>query len=93
MTIAEFELISDAVIYLVFSKGMRQNFLHSKIYREANNKYLKSYDSNQESKHIIYLVNKNLWSHAKFLPTGAFKWIDSKGFVWNRSTSHSSKVC
>ena len=29
----------------------------------------------------------------KFLPTGGFKWIDSKEFDFNRYTSNSSKRC
>ena len=42
---------------------------------KANNKYLKSYDPKQESKHIIYLGANNLYVYAmsKSLPTSRFK--------------------
>ena len=43
--------------------------------REAWNKYLKSFDPKQESKHIIYLDANNFYGYAmsKFFPTSAFK--------------------
>ena len=52
-------------------------------YSKANNKYLKSYDPKEESKHIIYLGANNLYRYAifKFLQTSGFKWIDLKR-VW-----------
>ena len=47
-------------------------------YSKVNNKYLKSYDPKQESKHIIYLDANNLYGHtmSKFLPTSRFDWVD-----------------
>ena len=64
---------------------------HSKV----NKKYLKSFDLNQESKHIKYLDANNLYGYtmSKFLPTGGFKWIDPKKFNLNRYTTNSSKGC
>ena len=64
-------------------------------YSKANNKYLKSYDPKQESKHTIYLDTNNLYGYAmsKFLPTSGFKWIDGKEFDLNKYTSNSSKGC
>ena len=40
-------------------------------YSKVNNKYLKSYDPKQESKHVIYLDANNLYGRtmSKFLPT------------------------
>ena len=49
----------------------------------VSNKYLKSYNPKQESKHT-YL-------DAKFLPRRGFKRIDPKGFDLNKYTSNSSK--
>ena len=56
---------------------------------KANNKYLKSYDPKEESKHIIYLDTNNLYGYemSKFLPTSDFKWIE---FDLNKYTSNSS---
>ena len=42
---------------------------------KAKNKYLKSDDPKQGSKHIIYLDKNELYNHtmSKFLPTGGFE--------------------
>ena len=48
----ELKLISDADIYLFFEKGGASYI--SKSYSKTNNKYLKSYDLKQESRHNIY---------------------------------------
>ena len=55
----------------------------SKRCSKANNKYLKSYDPKQESKHIVNNLDaNNIYGYAmsKFLSTGGLKWIDSKVF-------------
>ena len=65
MTKVELELIPDSDMYILFEKGTRGGFSHIyKRYSKINNKYLKSYEPKQESKHIIYLDANN-----KFLPT------------------------
>ena len=83
-------------MYLFFEKGMRVGVSYiSKRYSKANNKYLKSFDPKQESKHIIYLEANNLYAYAmsKFLPTSGFKWIDPKDFDLSKYSSKSSKGC
>ena len=96
MTKVELKLISDPDMCVFFEKGTRggdsYNFnRHSK----ANNKYLKSYDPKQESKHIIYLDADNLHGYAmsRFLPTSGFKSINHKEFGLQKYTSCSSKGC
>ena len=50
----ELELIPDPDIYIFFEKGTRGGISYiSNRYNKANNKYLKSYDPKEESKHII----------------------------------------
>ena len=63
----------------------------SKRYSKVNNKYLKSFDSKLESKHIIYLDANNLYDYAmrKILPTSGFKWIDLKEFDLIKYTSNN----
>ena len=93
---AMLELISDPDLYIFFEKGMRCGVSYiSNRYRKFNNKYLKSHDPKQESKHIIYLDANNLYGYSmsKFLPTSGFKWIDPKEFDFNKYTSSSSKGC
>ena len=96
MTKDEFELISDADLYVFFEKSMKGGLSYiSKRYSKTNNKNLKSYDAKQESKHIIYLGTNNLYGYAmtKFLPTISYKWIDPKKFDLNKYTSNSSMGC
>ena len=94
MTKIEAELIPDPDMHMFFEKGTRGWIsCISNRYSKANNKYLKSYDPTQESKHIIYLYAKNLYGYAmfKFIPISGFKWIDPKVFDLNKYTSSSSK--
>ena len=96
MTKIETELIPDPDMYLFFEKGIRGGISYiSNRYRKANNKYLKSYDTKQESKLIIYLDVNNSHGYAmpKFLPISGFKWTVRKEFYLNKYTSNSSKGC
>ena len=62
MTKVELELITDPDMYIFFEKGIRGQVSYiSNRYSRANNKYLKSYDQKQESKHIIYFDENNLY--------------------------------
>ena len=69
-------------------------FLSFLIDTKTNDKYLKSYDPKQESKHVIYLDANNLYGYAmsKFLPTGGFKWIDPEEFDLKKYTNNSSRM-
>ena len=96
MTKVELVLIPDPDMYIFIEKGTRGGVSGiSNRYSKANNKYLKSYQSKQESKHIIYLDANNLYVYAmsKFLPTSGFIWIDPKEFHLNKYTNNSSKGC
>ena len=87
-------LIPDPDMYIFFDTGTRDGISYiSNWYSKANNKYLKSYDPKQESKHITYLDANKLYGYAmsKFLPTSGFKSIDPKGYDLNKYTSNSSK--
>ena len=54
ITKIKLELISDPGMYIFFKKGMGVGVSYMKN-SKANNKYLKSYNPRQESKHITYL--------------------------------------
>ena len=93
ITKVEFELISDAVMYLFFEKGMGSGvFYISRRYSQVNNKYLNSYDLKQESKHI-YLDLNNLYGYvmSKFLSTGKFKWSDPNDLDLNMELQYEQK--
>ena len=67
--------IIDSDMYIFFEKGTQGGISYiSNTYSKTNNKYLKSYDLKQESKHIIYFDANNLHGYAikKFLPTSGF---------------------
>ena len=84
MTKIELELIRDPDMYIFFEKGTRGGISYiSNRYSKANNKYLKSYDAKEESKHIIYLDANSLYDYkmSKFLPTSGFKRIDLKSLT------------
>ena len=86
ITKIKLELIPDPDMYIFSEKGNRGGISCVCIrYSKASNKYLKSYDPKQESKHIIYLGENNLYGYvmSKFLPTSGFKWIDPKEFELN----------
>ena len=77
------KLITDPDMYIFFEKGTRGRISFiSKRYSKANNKYLKSYDPKEESKHIIYLDANSLYGYSisEFISTNEFKWIDLKEF-------------
>ena len=82
------ELISDP------EKDMRGgvSYIFNR-YSKVNNKYLKSYDPKQESKHIIYLYTNNLYGFemSTFFPTIGFKQIDPKELDLNKYNSNSLK--
>ena len=90
MTKVELQLISDLDMYIFFQKGMRGGVSYiSNRYSKANNKYLKSYDLQKESIHIIYLDANNLYGYdmSKFLPTSCFKYL--KSYDLKKESTHN----
>ena len=76
-TDAKLELISDLDIMLMVEKGIRGGIcpaIHK--YAKANNKYVKSYDENEESSFLEYLGANNLYGFAMSepLPVNGFEW-------------------
>lgn len=64
---------------MMFEQGIRgRGITHiAKKYEEANNKYMRDYDSNRPSKYIQYLDANNLYGCAmsRKLPAHGFKWL------------------
>ena len=76
----ELELLTDYDMLLMVEKGIRGGICHSiQRYAKANNKYMESYNNNEESFYIQYLDANNLygWAMSKKLPVNGFKWLDS----------------
>ena len=75
------DLISDIAMHLFIEKGMRGGISYiAKIYCKANNKYMKCYDSSEESEFIIYLDEISLygWTMGQYLPCIEFKCLKNK---------------
>ena len=72
------ELLHDYDMLMMFERGIRGGISHiSKRYAEANNKYMKDYNPDEESSYIQYLDANNLygWEMSQQLPTHGFKWM------------------
>ena len=62
---------------------------------KGNNKYMKCYDSSEESKYITYLDLNDLygWAMRQYLPYSRFKWLNQKeisDFCLNSFNENSS---
>ena len=74
----QLELLHDYDMLMMFERGIRGGMCHiAKRYAEANNPYMKSYDSKKSTKYIQYLDANNLygWAMSQRLPTHGFKWV------------------
>ena len=81
MTEIKLDLISDIDMHLFIEKGMRGGISYiAKRHSKANNKYMWSYDSSEESKFNMYLDANNLygWAMGQYLPYSEFKWLNKK---------------
>ena len=78
MTGIKLELMSDVDQYQFIEKGMRGGISYiANRHLEANNPYIKGYNSKKPNKYIMYLDANNLYGRAmsQYLPTGGFKWF------------------
>ena len=68
-------------MFKFIEKGMRGGFSYNgNRYGEANDKYMKEYNSEKSSEYIHYLDANNLygWATSQCLPTGGLKWLTPK---------------
>ena len=92
----ELDLISDIDMHLFIEKGTRGGPSYTaKRHSEANNKYMKCYDSSKESICITYLYANNLYDQetSQYLPYSGFKCLNQKeisGFCLNSVSENSS---
>jgi hypothetical protein len=75
----EIELVSDMDMFQFLEKGMRGGTSYI-AHRQstANNKYMETYNEDEESKFLMYLDANNLygWAMSQPLPSGDFKWVE-----------------
>ena len=76
----ELELLTDYDMLLMVEEGIRGGICHP-IHRcaKANNKYMKNYNTDEESSYIQYLDANNLygWAMSKKFPVNGFRWLGS----------------
>ena len=85
----------DIEMYLFIGKGLRGGISYiDKRCSEANNKYMKNYDSTKPSKSIPYLDMNNLYARAMsgYLPYGGFKWLKNNDDFDVNSISAKSPI-
>ena len=81
MTEIKLDLISDIDMQLFVEKGLRGGISYiAHRYGKANNKYMSSYNPQEENSYLMYLDANNLygWAMSQPLPYGDFKWLDFK---------------
>ena len=81
MTDIKLELIIVVDVFQFIEEGMhgRVSYIANR-YGKANSEYMKEYDENAPSKHIMYLDANNIygWAMSQYLPTGGFRWLTEK---------------
>ena len=69
--------MTDVNMLLMVKKGIRGGICHAMHrYAEANNKYMKNYNKDKDSSHLMYSDANNLYGCAmsQKLPVDDFKW-------------------
>jgi len=77
-TDVKLELLNDVDMLLMIEKGIRGGVsMIPKRYAKANNRYMKVFNLEEESKFIRYLDANNLygWVMLQPLPVSNFKWM------------------
>ena len=91
------ELLNDIDMLLMIEKGIRGGVSTiTKRYAEANNPYMKTYDSNSTNKYITYLDANNLygWAMSQPLPTHGFEWMSEEELKnWRSRSCETSEAC
>ena len=79
-TKVKLDLLTDINILLMVQKSISGDICHAMHeYPEANNKYMKVFDRNEESSYLKYWIVSNLyrWSMLQKLPVNCFTWFEN----------------
>jgi len=96
-TDVKLELLNDVDMLLMFEKGIRGGVsMIPKRYAKANNKYMKDFNLEEESKFIQYVDANNLygWAMSQPLPVSNFKWMTESHLEnWREISSQEGRGC
>ena len=84
MTEINLELITDVDMHQFIERGIRGGIsIITYRYAKANNKYMKNYNPEDDSSHIMYLDANNLygWAMVQPLPCAGFRWVEPKHYT------------
>ena len=93
----QLELLSDIDMLLMIETGIRGGVsMIPTRYSKANNKYMKNFKPNKESKFIQYLDANNLygWATSQPLPVNSFEWMTENDLSnWRQFSDQEGKGC
>ena len=97
MTKVELELLKDVDQVLMIEKGIRGgNSNVFKRFAKANNKFMKEFDAEKESRFLVYLDANNLygWAMSQPLPVEKFDWMSEEDLQnWKNFVEEEGKGC
>lgn len=92
-TAVELQLLTDYEMIQFVKSAIRGGISQvSKRYSEANNKFMKNYNANEDDKFMVYLDVNNLYgdSMRRCLPIDIFRWLDNNEIIQFDVTSTQS---
>lgn len=74
-TKVQLQLLTDLNMHIFFERGVSQCCNR---YARTNNRYMRDYDPNKETKYLMYDDVNNLygWAMMEYLPYGCFEWVE-----------------
>ena len=83
----ELELLTDIEMYKFCERGIRGGLSQiSTRYAKANNKYMKTFNKDEEESSIIYLDANNLYGYSMS------QYLHVSDFIWNQESWNKERI-